>query len=168
VRGSTSNRSALIFAVATGALQRRLALQQGANFIFERPFAPLAIQQVLKRAYDLMLRERRCYFRFPAELPIVIRCVSGAEIQGTTLNISNKGLAVHSRSSFDLGQEIQVAFYLPSSELRICAKATVVWDDRHGKTGMNFQCNTAEMQGLVDSWLDQKFSELFSGNRANN
>ena len=160
VRDSPSNRHALVFAVATGAVNRKNALQQGVNFVFERPLATAEVRQVLRRSYNLMVRERRRYFRCAAEIPVVIRCSSGAETQGTTFNLSSTGLAASLSSSFNLGQEVQVALSLDKSGPRITAAGKVVWDDKHGKTGFQVRYSSAEMQHQVDTWLDARFAEI--------
>ncbi len=160
VRGSPSNRHALIFAVATGSVRKKNALEQGANFIFERPFAVGEINQVMRRAYDLMLGERKRYFRCAAELRLLIASCCGPEIPGVTINISSTGLALRTNSSFNLAQELQITFCVPDSELGICVKGVVVWDDKHGKTGIQFQCKSSEMQHALNSWLEAKFCEV--------
>ena len=160
VRESPSNRHALVFAVATGSTNRKNALQQGVNFVFERPLALAEVRQVFRRSYNLMVRERRRYFRCAAEIPVVIRCSSGAETRGTIFNISSTGLAARVSSSFNLGQEVQVALSLDKSGPRITAAGKVVWDDKHGKTGFQVRYSTAEMQHQVDTWLDARFADI--------
>jgi len=83
-RKSPSNRTAVVFAVSSDAAYRQQALAQGANFVFARPLALEEIRNVLRAAYDLMIRERRRYFRCAAELPILlVKKTSGTDIRCT-------------------------------------------------------------------------------------
>jgi Tfp pilus assembly protein PilZ len=160
LRESPSNRHALIFAVATGNLQRKQALDQGANFVFQRPLVTKEIRQVIRLSYNLMVRERRRYFRSTANIPVQVRSSSGSEIRGTIFNISSTGLAISTSSSFNMGDEILIGFSLEGSESRLSATGKVVWDDKHGKSGVSVRYSNADMQRQVDNWLDCKFSEL--------
>src|SRR5260370_7353851 len=72
VRESPANRNAVVFAVATDSAHRRQALQQGVNFIFERPLEAKEIQRVLYAAYDLMALERTRYFSSLPALPLFL------------------------------------------------------------------------------------------------
>lgn len=166
LRESPSNRHALIFAVATGNLQRKQALEQGANFVFERPVVTKEIRQVIRLSYNLMVRERRRYFRSSASIPALVRLSSGSEIGGTIFNISSTGLAISTSSSFNMGDEILIGFSIGGSEARLSAAGKVVWDDKHGKSGLTVRYSAPEMQRQVDNWLDCKFSELLGRPRS--
>lgn len=161
VRGSPSNKSALIFAVATGAAQKLEALQQGANFVLQRPLAATEVRRSLYAAYDLMARERRRYFRYAAEFPLLLeRSGSGADLSCTTINISNSGAAVSTPSTLHPGEQVNVVLLLREPELAVRGSGSVVWDDRHGKAGINFQCGSPAVQQEFNSWLDTRFSAL--------
>jgi len=58
---------------------------------------------------------------------------------------------------FQLAEKLRVLLPLQESELPIRATATVVWDDKHGKTGLSMECMNAAMQLRLDSWLDAHF-----------
>jgi DNA-binding response OmpR family regulator len=161
LRGSPSNRPALIFAVATGAAQKQQALQQGANFVLERPLAAAEVRRSLYAAYDLMARERRRYFRYSVEYPLLLeRSGSGTDLSCNTINISNSGLAVSTPSTLLPGERINLVLLLREPELAVRGAGSVVWDDRHGKAGINFQCASPAGQVAFNSWLDSRFSAL--------
>src|SRR5260370_30877666 len=63
VRESRSNRNAVVLAVATTHKQKQQALQEGANFVFERPFAKTEIRRVLSPAHRLQSLGRQLYLR---------------------------------------------------------------------------------------------------------
>jgi CheY-like chemotaxis protein len=161
VRGSPSNKSALIFAVATGAAQKQEALQQGANFVVERPIAATEVRRSLYAAYDLMARERRRYFRCAAEFPLLLgRSGSGPDLSCTTINISSSGVAVSTPSPLNSGEKVNLVLLLRDPEVSVRGSGSVVWDDKHGKAGINFQCASPAMQQKIEAWLDARFSML--------
>ena len=167
VRESRGNRNALVFAVATDTAHRHQALRQGANFIFERPFDANEIRRVLYAAYDLMARESRRYFRCTAELPALLgQANTGTDLRCTTINISSNGMALRTPSSLHLGEVVQIALFLPGAGQAVRASGTVVWDDKHGKTGINFQCNIPRDQSELDAWLNTRFYELLTPRHA--
>jgi hypothetical protein len=163
VRESPSNRNALVFAVATDTSHRHQALRQGANFIFERPIDPNEIRRLLYTAYDLMVRESRRYFRCTAELPVLLsQANAGTDLRCTAINISSNGMALRTPSSLHLGEVVQIALFLPGAGPAIRASGTVVWDDKHGKAGINFQCGVPRDQTELDAWLNSRFYELLT------
>lgn len=163
VRESPSNRTALVFAVATNTAHRHQALRQGVNFIFVRPLDTNEIRRVLYAAYDLMARESRRYFRCTAELPALLRRANaGADLKCATINISSNGMALWTPSPLCPGEVVQITLFLPGGEQAIAATGTVVWDDKHGKTGTNFQCIVQRDQFALDAWLNTRFYELLT------
>ena len=161
VRESRGNKTALIFAVATATAHRHQALRQGANFIFVRPLDSNEIRRVLYAAYDLMARESRRYFRFSVELPILLGDVDSEPTLGcTTFNISSNGMALRSPIPLRGGQMVQMALFIPGAGQPVRATGSVIWDDQHGKTGINFQCAAPRDQNELDAWLNARFYEL--------
>jgi CheY-like chemotaxis protein len=59
LREGRSNKSAVILAVATDSGMKQRAVDQGTNFVFERPFVLPQIKKALRTAYGLMLRDRK-------------------------------------------------------------------------------------------------------------
>jgi hypothetical protein len=167
VRESRGNRNALVFAVTTDTANRHQALQQGANFIFERPLAANEMKRVVYAAYDLMARESRRYFRCSAELPVLLSPADmGSDLKCTTINLSSNGMALRTPSSLQLGKVVQIALFLPGGNA-VRASGPVVWDDQHGKTGINFQCGIPREQSELDLWLNTRFYELLTPRRVN-
>ncbi len=163
IRESRGNRNALVFAVATNTAHRHQALLQGANFIFERPLDLNEMRRVLHAAYDLMARESRRYFRCTAEIPVLLgQGHAVADMKCTTMNISSSGMALKTPSALCPGDAIQIALFLPGAGQPVRASGTVVWDDKHGKTGINFQCGVPRDQSEIDAWLNARFYELLT------
>ncbi len=157
LRQSPANRHAVILGVVGAAESRQRAREQGATFLVERPLNGEAIRRVLHAAYGLMTRERRRYFRCAAEIPLQLVRDSGEELECKTINISSNGMAVSTPSALVTGEKLHIAMRLPNAGSPIRAQATVVWDDKHGKTGLSVECLDPKMQLELDSWLDAQF-----------
>jgi DNA-binding response OmpR family regulator len=167
VRESRGNRNALVFAVATDTAHRHQALRQGVNFIFGRPFDAKEIRRLLYAAYDLMVRESRRYFRCAAELPALLtQANAGTDLKCTTTNISSNGMALRTPSSLHPGEVVQIVLFLQGAGRAVRANGTVVWDDKHGKTGVSFQCSVPEDQNELDAWLNIRFYEILTPRQA--
>lgn len=167
VRESRGNRNSLVFAVATDTAHRHLALLRGANFIFERPIDANEIRRVLFAAYDLMVRESRRYFRCTAELPALLGQVNGGtDLKCTTINVSSSGMALKTPSPLCPGEVVQIALFIPGAGQPIRGSGTVVWDDKHGKTGVNLQCSFPRDQSELDAWLNTRFYEFLTPRHA--
>jgi hypothetical protein len=85
---------------------------------------------------------------------------NSTEIQCTTVNVSRNGMAVRSPTPFNLAESLEIALDLPTGKT-VLAQGAVVWDDRHGKAGIQFT-SSPEMQQLLDSWLDVRFAYSLS------
>ncbi len=157
VRQSRSNENTVVFAVASDRVQGHKILENGADLLLERPLEAQQIRRALYAAYERMVRERRRYFRCAIEVPVLLtKPSSGIEVRGTSINISSSGIALNAPSAFKPGEEVQTTIFLRGVELAIRAAGTVVWDDRHGKTGLSFKCSSAENQRELDTWLDSQ------------
>lgn len=158
VRHSPSNRNALIFALSTEPGQGRQALANGATVLFGRPVDPQEIRRILAHSCQSMALERRRYFRCAAEIPaLVIRSHSVEEFKCTTMNLSSSGVALRTPLPLDSGEEIQLVLFLRETEIMLRAVGTVIWDDKHGKTGISFKCVNEQHQAELDAWLDGQF-----------
>jgi hypothetical protein len=160
LRQSPANRNAVIFAVVGDANSRQRAREEGATFFLQRPLDGSETRRVLQAAYGLMTRERRRYFRCAAELPVRLVRDSGEEIACTTINISSNGMAVSSSASLEPGEKLHVELTVPGLASPVRAQGTIVWDDKHGKTGLSVEPTHPRMQMELDAWLDTNFSQV--------
>lgn len=160
LRANPSNRNAVVFAVATGSPEQQLALQHGASFVVSRPLDTKDLRRTLYAAYDAMTRERRRYFRCTAELPVFVTRADGSDLVARSSNISANGMSIRSAVTFSLGERLGLTLDLQNHGPNVLARGTVVWDDKHGKSGINFQCVRPEFQRTLDAWLDAQFSKM--------
>lgn len=162
--GTRPNQNAVVFAVATGVRAKEMASALPTPFIIERPFVPSKIRDLVRTVYGRMLRDRLAYFRLALELPISIGTQSGTLLQCMMINLSQSGMAVSTPSSFDIGEQLHIVFAIPNSDVFVRADGTVIWDDRHGKAGIRFQCTSSSMQARLSEWLhDQFFTPVGTG-----
>jgi DNA-binding NarL/FixJ family response regulator len=155
VRESRSNKTTILFAVATRAELAQQALAQRAHFLIRRPFDTGTMRQTLSAAYDLMRSERRRYFRCSANLRVRLRTSAGEQIDCSTSNVSNAGMAVLTETTLKPADAVELVFFLPTGFI-IQATAIVIWDDKHGKSGLHFQCADPAMRQQLESWLDSQ------------
>lgn len=160
-RSNPANSKALVFAIVSNPVARQQAIAHGANFVFERPILSEDIRIVLGTSCDLLIRERRRYFRCASELPVLlIERKTSVEVQCKTINVSRTGMAVLTPSTWALGTEVDVTLFLQRPAPTIQGRGVVVWDDKHGKSGISFSCLTTKMQADLDLWLDAHFARL--------
>jgi PilZ domain-containing protein len=157
-RQSPSNKNAVLFAVASHVTNALGALDDRVQFLLRRPLDKVNIKQALCAAYVLMRRERRRYFRCLATLPVRLRAGPKCAFQCLTINVSSNGLAINSPVPQTLGTPVDLELQLPDG-FTVQGNGAVIWDDKHGKTGIHFHSATPEMQTRLDEWLDTCVSE---------
>ncbi|MGH9530147.1 MAG: PilZ domain-containing protein [Terriglobales bacterium] len=156
LRKNPSNRDAVLIGVATGLPTKQLAFKNGAQFILPRPFASDEVDRALRGAHRLMLQGRREYFRLTVSLDVSLRRNSGSTIECKTINLSRKGMAISAREPLTVGEPVNLTFRAPASEVELTAQATVMWDDRHGKAGLRFDCIGEHIERHLYTWLDEE------------
>ena len=146
------NQNVVVMAVGLGERVRETSDLDDA-LIIERPLVPRQIRNLLRTAYGRMLRNSQVYFRLTVELPVSIRTATGTMLQCTTINLSQRGMAVSMYSSCTVGQKLDIAFAIPNTDLLMSAEATIIWDDKHGKAGMSFECASPAVEARFCEWL---------------
>lgn len=159
IRAGNSNKLAVIFACLSSAPQKQHALTAGANFVLQKPLSFEHVTDMLVSAQEMMLRERRRYFRHPLYVPIaVVR--DSQEHRLTTLNLSEGGAAVRAHQPFDTGTLVGFRFALPTG-LDIEGRGEVVWSNDDGAMGLRFHSVKDEGKTHLMRWLEKQ--EKLSG-----
>jgi CheY-like chemotaxis protein len=151
------NRNAVVLAVASNTPAKKRASEHGASFVVERPLTEGHLFPVLRAAYGFMLQDRRRYFRLVIELAVSIRTRAGVEIQCKTINISSEGMALRTPRSMQEGEIVGAVFAISNPGPVIIAQGTVIWDDKHGKTGLHLRFASPQDRDLISEWLDSEF-----------
>lgn len=159
VRLSTSNRTAVTFAISGGREQSDVAYKAGSSFVLERPLVSDTIQHILKAAYGSIVRERRRYFRCPIAITAVMQPKGSIQVVGQTVNISEHGMALTLPVSLEAGSEGIVQFTLPEIQNPIVAESKVCWRNDKGQAGLFFLAISAHDRSELQAWLARKLEE---------
>jgi DNA-binding response OmpR family regulator len=158
VRRSSSNRTAVVFAISESDAEAADAFRDGSNFVLRRPLSTCMIEQSLRAAYGLILREQRRYFRCPLDVPTILRRPGMQEALGRTVNISEGGIAVVTELSLKPGAEVQVELTLPGYDFQFAAKSTICWC-REGIIGLRFSSLSAILHTELREWLSRRLEQ---------
>jgi DNA-binding response OmpR family regulator len=93
IRRGSSNSKVAIFACVQSAGETTATLNAGANFVMRTPLTVEGVALHITIAKDIMLRERRRYFRHGVNLPVTLKDGEG-EQRGRIINLSEGGMAV--------------------------------------------------------------------------
>jgi ActR/RegA family two-component response regulator len=159
VRSSPSNRSAVTFAITGGSSQTSDALTAGCNFALEKPLTYDSIQHTFRAAYGLIIRERRRYFRYPISVPALAQRKGESELFGTTVNVSEQGMAFSGPTPLVPGTEVTIQFRLTNPQLAVTATCKVCWTNDKGQSGLLFLYLHSDVRSELHAWIAQKLEE---------
>jgi diguanylate cyclase (GGDEF)-like protein/PAS domain S-box-containing protein len=155
---SPSNGTAVTFGIGNDDAESTAALRKKSQFVFERPLSPQSINETLKPAYGLILRERRRYFRCLVSIPVIIQREGGQEIQCKSVNISVGGIALSTQVPLVPGESVRVQFVLPEHKAAFLAESKISWS-KTDHVGVRFISSSDEDKCELQSWLSQKLEE---------
>ena len=162
LRSTTSNRSAICYAILRRTLEQTQAFQAGANFVFEHPLSQASAMRVLQASYSLMVRERRRYFRYPLEASVRVKRGGDSEFEVSSLNLSETGLCLNSSQSMQVGDKLQLRLVLPGDTDALSLDAEVCWNQASGKVGVQF-CNIApKVDRALRTWLAERLEDTLA------
>jgi hypothetical protein len=165
LRLSRTNRTAVTFAITSGG-----ASNQGGRldptFLLQRPLSAGSVSQTLRAAYGLVVRERRRYFRCPIAIPAYVRVQEQEEFLCQTVNISEGGIAISTRTMPDSVLPDAMRFILPGLSDQIFAKTRVCWRGQAGLVGLEFQSLSRPQRAQLQEWLARKLEETLPENVA--
>jgi hypothetical protein len=147
------------FAISGSDVEATAAFRRKADFVFTRPLSTQSIHRTLKPAYELILRERRRYFRYPISIPVTILSQSMPEVRCDSVNISDGGIAVSTFVPLIAGEDVQVQFTLPDHKVPFVAESRICWW-KSGHLGVRFVSLSQEHKSELQGWLSQKLEEM--------
>jgi len=107
----------------------------------------------------LSLKQKK-FFRAKVEMPVVLRDSHGEETTVRAVNLSVGGMGLEGlpdpRRSEGL---VDVSFVLPSSQIRIEAKAQIVWADLEGRAGATFVVIEPAVYQELQQWTNQRMKD---------
>ncbi|MGB3577392.1 MAG: response regulator, partial [Candidatus Sulfotelmatobacter sp.] len=132
LRTTSSNKNSVTFAIVNGKkTTTQEAFGMGVNFVLHKPLSVLNTSRCLNAALNFMLRERRRYFRHPIKMPARL-VLDGKELQGTSTNISEGGIALLLHHALPKNATPQLQFTLPGTSVALELETEVAWADLKG------------------------------------
>ena len=159
LRFSRANRTAVTFAISTGIGGGMPGTGLDSTFVLQRPLSAASVSQTLRAAYGLVVRERRRYFRCPIAVPIFVRAREPEEFLCQTVNISEGGVAIGTRTMPDSALPAAVRFSLPERSGQLFAETTVRWRGQSGLVGLEFQSMDSPQRSELQEWLARQLDE---------
>jgi len=163
LRLSRTNRTAVTFAITTGA-GPPLGARTDSTFVLQRPLSAASASQTLRAAYGLVVRERRRYFRCPIAVPAFVKAHHPGEFFCQTINISEGGVAISTRTMPDSTLPVAVRFSLPGRLGELLAETKVCWRGQGGLVGLEFQSLDLAQRSALQEWLARKLDETLPAN----
>jgi hypothetical protein len=87
----------------------------------------------------------------------------GSEFVGSSVNISETGIALSSPSPLKIGARVQLQVELPRMAQPLVVSGAVCWSDEHGRSGIHFLELHAKTLEQLQLWLSERMSELVPG-----
>ena len=157
VRKIKSNQNSIAFAILNGAsTTTRQAFDLGAKFVLQKPVSSKNAIRCFEAARGFMERERRRYFRYPAEMPVTIVFDQGQEAKATSTNVSEGGMALAMTGTLPGDRISKVIFTLPGTTLPMAPKAESAWTDGTGRVGVRFSEMAKTSKQQLEKWLIQQ------------
>jgi DNA-binding response OmpR family regulator len=156
LRQTQSNASSVSFAVVNGKTTTQAAFQSGANFVLQKPLTLLHASRCFNAALSVMIRERRRYFRHPAETPVRIALANSQEMTATVTNLSEGGMAIHTAGKLLKDTKAQFRFTLPGVNISLELKGQIAWADGTGRAGARFIEVPQNAQYQLEKWLTDR------------
>jgi hypothetical protein len=147
-----------MFAISDNDAETAVAFKDGSNFVIRTPLTETSIDQNLRAAYGLILREHRRYFRCPVEIPVTLRHPGMTEIHAHVVNISEGGIAIVTTALLEPGIDVLVECTLPGYESPFIAESTACWC-RKGHIGLKFLSLSEEVRAKLHDWLSRSLEK---------
>ncbi len=135
-------------------------LAEGATFVISRGCSSMLAARCLRVAARLMLGERRRYFRYPVQMPVMLSFPTGQELRCTSMDLSKGGLAVRAPVKIEPGQKVQVTFTFPGTKHIFEATGEVVWSDFSFMAGLRFAKVEDVHRNQLEEWLANRKEEM--------
>jgi hypothetical protein len=154
IRKGYSNSKAVIYGCLSSAEQSTATLNAGANFLLRKPLNADGVAVHLTIAKDILLRERRRYFRHPVNFPVSLVDAQGEQHAKIT-NLSEGGMAVRTARPLKHASVIDFWFEFPLGVV-LKGKGQVAWTNSEGMAGIFFQSFHADARAHLEAWVEAR------------
>lgn len=156
-----ANTSIIIVTVMGDDAQKESCFRAGCNDFVTKPINPSTLKLKVDRLIHIAPR-------IPYRILVKVSSVSKGDSEfvfGSSINLSETGLLVETEKHFDLGEEVNLQFYLTSTREPVQGKGVVVRGSVEGfrKTrayGINFEDMNAGDMAKIQSFIDKKRDAL--------
>jgi CheY-like chemotaxis protein len=159
LRKTPSNRSSVAFALLNGVTTTQQAFEWGANFVLQKPISPLNAMRCFSAAVGLMTRERRRYFRHPANIAVKVM-FEGEQVEAKGTNLSEGGMAILFEGPVPKTGSLRLSFQLPGSGPTVELTGQLAWMDGLGRAGVRFVEMPPASRQRLDLWLGEQMDSL--------
>lgn len=151
VRKSTSSQRAVPIAFS----DRRTGNVFDAALIVAKPVSVDLAMRTLRVALGPISKEACRYTRHPLRAPVLLTTTSKNEIQATSVNISDGGLAIQFQGACPIPSKtaVSVRLLLPQSNDWVELKGGVVWFDTNGRAGLQCRGISRFDRRVLQKWL---------------
>lgn len=163
LRATPSNRNSVAFALLNGKkTTTQEAFGMGVNFVLQKPVSTLNASRCFHAALNFMERERRRYFRQPVKMAVRVM-LGEKELQATSTDISEGGIALMLRQSLPKNATPRLQFTLPDTKLTLDVDTQLAWADLKGRVGLRFLNVPQSSVELLEKWLNQQLEKQLPG-----
>lgn len=160
IRGTTSNRGAVVCAICDCDADVRAAFRAGATCALRRPLTHSSALRMLRAIYPFLLQERRRYFRCPIQCTCICIGADGRKCTGTAINLSDQGMCIESPDVLGIGETAQIIFTLPGALQQVMVQGEACWS-RSGRLGITF-AGDSRACAPIHEWLSREFEEAIN------
>jgi PilZ domain len=160
VRCSCSNRNAVTFAISEQTAQAS-TLGEGPTFILEAPLSRSAIDETLKKSFDMIVRERRRYFRCSTLIVGTLSTEGSDTYNCRIVNISESGVRLITFTKLQRGTVVALRFTLPGTPSTQDVCCEVCWFDPSGRAaGLRFVSQSTAQRTELEAWLTRRLENI--------
>lgn len=158
MRKMPSNGHSITFAILPPNASSSARTQTEAHFILQQPLSLDLITRSLRAARNLMLQERRRFFRYAIELPVTL-ISGGEELKVRCTNLSAGGMALQANTVMEPNWTGRLRFELPEKGGTIDAKAEVAWMLPDKTTGVRFTMISDTLRTQLEQWISARVAD---------
>ena len=157
MRKLPANSRTIAFAILPSDATAEVRSATGAHFVLQHPLSIDLMTRSLRAARDLMLQERRRYFRCAVELSVTIG--GSQELVLRTTNLSAGGMAVSSNPHLESNWRGKLQFALPDKRGAIAAQGEIAWMLPDRTAGIRFTQIADSCRTLLEQWISGRVAD---------
>jgi CheY-like chemotaxis protein len=158
MRKMPSNGHSITFAILPPNSSSKARTETEAHFILQQPLSLDLITRSLRAARNLMLQERRRFFRYAIDLPVTLTS-GGEEMKIRCSNLSAGGMALHANAVLEPNWTGKLRFELPEKGGAIEARAEVAWMLPDKTAGLRFTMIADTLRTQLEQWISARVAD---------